>query len=310
MGAVAQVQRLAVSGTVGDRAIAARLVACRTAAVDSRRLCSLEQAEPVNDRPLGASGVRRKGDAANAVLHGQTETRAIAGSQQSRFVAVAASGLVKTVATYEGALTILQDISLEVAKGESLAIVGASGSGKSTLLGILAGLDLPSSGSVSLNGHILTNLDEEGRARVRAENVGFIFQSFQLLPGLTALENVLLPLELHGVDNARTAAADFLGRVGLSQRLHHYPQQLSGGEQQRVAIARAFASNPTVLFADEPTGNLDSTTGARIIELLFELNRELGTTLVLITHEDRLAQRCQRRIELSAGHLLASGENV
>ncbi len=223
---------------------------------------------------------------------------------------VAASGLVKTVTTYEGALTILQDISLEVAKGESLAIVGASGSGKSTLLGILAGLDLPSSGSVSLNGHILTNLDEEGRARVRAENVGFIFQSFQLLPGLTALENVLLPLELHGVDNARTAAADFLGRVGLSQRLHHYPQQLSGGEQQRVAIARAFASNPRVLFADEPTGNLDSTTGARIIELLFELNRELGTTLVLITHEDRLAQRCQRRIELSAGRLLASVENV
>lgn len=221
---------------------------------------------------------------------------------------VAASGLVKTVTTYEGALTILRDISLEVAQGESLAIVGASGSGKSTLLGILAGLDLPSRGSVSLNGHILTNLDEEGRARVRAENVGFIFQSFQLLPGLTALENVLLPLELHGVANARAAAADFLGRVGLSQRLHHYPQQLSGGEQQRVAIARAFASNPRVLFADEPTGNLDSTTGARIIELLFELNRELGTTLVLITHEDRLAQRCQRRIELSAGRLLASAE--
>lgn len=223
---------------------------------------------------------------------------------------VAANGLVKTVTTYEGALTILQDISLEVAQGESLAIVGASGSGKSTLLGILAGLDLPSSGSVVLNGHILTNLDEEGRARVRAENVGFIFQSFQLLPGLTALENVLLPLELHGVDNARAAAADFLGRVGLSQRLHHYPQQLSGGEQQRVAIARAFASNPRVLFADEPTGNLDATTGARIIELLFELNRELGTTLVLITHEERLAQRCQRRIELSAGRLLASVENV
>lgn len=223
---------------------------------------------------------------------------------------VAANGLVKTVTTYEGALTILQDISLEVAQGESLAIVGASGSGKSTLLGILAGLDLPSSGSVALNGHILTNLDEEGRARVRAENVGFIFQSFQLLPGLTALENVLLPLELHGVDNARAAAADFLGRVGLSQRLHHYPQQLSGGEQQRVAIARAFASNPRVLFADEPTGNLDATTGARIIELLFELNRELGTTLVLITHEERLAQRCQRRIELSAGRLLASVENV
>lgn len=217
---------------------------------------------------------------------------------------VAASGLVKTVTTYEGALTILDDISLEVAAGESLAIVGASGSGKSTLLGILAGLDLPSQGSVSLNGNLLTNLDEEGRAKVRAENVGFIFQSFQLLPGLTALENVLLPLELHGASNARNAAADFLGRVGLAQRLHHYPQQLSGGEQQRVAIARAFASHPRVLFADEPTGNLDSTTGARIIELLFELNRELGTTLVLITHEERLAQRCLRRIELAGGRLV------
>jgi putative ABC transport system ATP-binding protein len=223
---------------------------------------------------------------------------------------VAAGGLVKTVTTYEGALTILQDISLEVGRGESLAIVGASGSGKSTLLGILAGLDLPSSGTVSLNGHRLTELDEEARARVRAENVGFIFQSFQLLPGLTALENVLLPLELHGVANARAAAADFLARVGLSQRLLHYPQQLSGGEQQRVAIARAFASHPKVLFADEPTGNLDSTTGGRIIELLFDLNRELGTTLVLITHEDRLAQRCQRRIELSAGRLLTSVENA
>lgn len=217
---------------------------------------------------------------------------------------VAASGLVKTVTTYEGALTILDDISLEVAAGESLAIVGASGSGKSTLLGILAGLDLPSQGSVSLNGNLLTRLDEEGRAKVRAENVGFIFQSFQLLPGLTALENVLLPLELHGASNARNAAADFLSRVGLSQRLHHYPQQLSGGEQQRVAIARAFASHPRVLFADEPTGNLDSTTGARIIELLFELNRELGTTLVLITHEERLAKRCQRGIELAAGRLV------
>lgn len=223
---------------------------------------------------------------------------------------VAAGGLVKTVTTYEGALTILQDISLEVGRGESLAIVGASGSGKSTLLGILAGLDLPSSGTVSLNGHRLTELDEEARARIRAENVGFIFQSFQLLPGLTALENVLLPLELHGVANARAAAADFLARVGLSQRLLHYPQQLSGGEQQRVAIARAFASHPKVLFADEPTGNLDSTTGGRIIELLFDLNRELGTTLVLITHEDRLAQRCQRRIELSAGRLLTSVENA
>ena len=221
---------------------------------------------------------------------------------------VSARELVKTVTTYEGALTILQDISVDVDRGESLAIVGASGSGKSTLLGILAGLDLPTSGTVSLNGHRITELDEEARARVRAENVCFIFQSFQLLPGLTALENVLLPLELHKVSNARAAAADFLDRVGLSQRLHHYPQQLSGGEQQRVAIARAFASHPQILFADEPTGNLDSTTGARIIELLFELNRELGTTLVLITHEERLAQRCQRRIELAAGRLINSLE--
>lgn len=221
---------------------------------------------------------------------------------------VSARELVKTVTTYEGALTILQDISVDVDRGESLAIVGASGSGKSTLLGILAGLDLPTSGTVSLNGHRITELDEEARARVRAENVGFIFQSFQLLPGLTALENVLLPLELHKVNNARAAAADFLDRVGLSQRLQHYPQQLSGGEQQRVAIARAFASHPQILFADEPTGNLDSTTGARIIELLFELNRELGTTLVLITHEERLAQRCQRRIELAAGRLINSLE--
>jgi len=219
---------------------------------------------------------------------------------------VSAQNVVKTVHTYEGALTILQDISLDVAAGESLAIVGASGSGKSTLLGILAGLDLPTSGSVFLNGHHLTDLDEEGRAKVRAENVGFIFQSFQLLPGLTALENVLLPLELHGVSNGRAAAAEFLGRVGLAQRLHHYPQQLSGGEQQRVAIARAFASSPRVLFADEPTGNLDSATGARIIELLFDLNRELGTTLVLITHEERLAMRCQRRIELNAGRIANS----
>lgn len=219
---------------------------------------------------------------------------------------VEARAIDKTVPTFEGALTILQKVSLSVAAGESLAIIGASGSGKSTLLGILAGLDLPSSGEVVLNGHILTALDEEGRAKVRAENIGFIFQSFQLLPGLTAQENVMLPLELHGIKNAKTLAVDFLNRVGLGQRLHHYPQQLSGGEQQRVAIARAFASQPRILFADEPTGNLDSTTGARIIDLLFELNREQGTTLILITHEQRLAQRCQRRIELAAGEIIAA----
>jgi putative ABC transport system ATP-binding protein len=217
---------------------------------------------------------------------------------------VEARMLDKRVSTAEGTLQILHGVSLSVARGESLAITGPSGSGKSTLLGILAGLDLPSSGEVQLNGQMLTQLDEEGRARVRAENVGFIFQSFQLLPGLNALENVMLPLELHGVANARKLAGEFLSRVGLNERLHHYPQQLSGGEQQRVAIARAFASQPRVLFADEPTGNLDSATGARVIDLLFELNSEQGTTLVLITHEERLAERCQRRIQLAAGELV------
>ena len=213
--------------------------------------------------------------------------------------------ITKTVATQEGALEILQPISLSVAMGESLAITGASGSGKSTLLGILAGLDIPSTGDVYLNGNCLTALDEEGRAKVRAENVGFIFQSFQLLPGLTAVENVMLPLELRGDKQARNLAVDFLKHVGLEKRLQHYPQQLSGGEQQRVAIARAFASQPKILFADEPTGNLDSTTGAKIIDLLFELNRTQGATLVLITHEQRLASLCQKNIELSAGSIIS-----
>lgn len=213
--------------------------------------------------------------------------------------------ITKSVTTQEGVLEILQPISLEVAEGESLAITGASGSGKSTLLGILAGLDIPSSGEVYLNGNCLTALDEEGRAKVRAESVGFIFQSFQLLPGLTALENVMLPLELRGDRQARHLATEFLKHVGLENRLKHYPQQLSGGEQQRVAIARAFASQPKILFADEPTGNLDSTTGAKIIDLLFELNRQQGTTLVLITHEQRLASLCQKHIELSAGTIIS-----
>lgn len=215
-------------------------------------------------------------------------------------------GITKTVATQEGELIILRDISLAVAPGESLAITGASGSGKSTLLGILAGLDVPTSGKVMLNNHSLTCLDEEGRAQVRAGNVGFIFQSFQLLPGLTALENVMLPLELRGAKKAKSLALDFLAQVGLGKRISHYPQQLSGGEQQRVAIARAFACQPKILFADEPTGNLDSATGARIIDLLFELNAEQDATLVLITHEHRLAARCQTRIELSAGAVVSS----
>ncbi len=221
-------------------------------------------------------------------------------------VMVEARHLAKEVMTQAGSLTILKNVSLQVMAGESLAITGASGSGKSTLLGILAGLDVPTSGDVLLNQQSLTALDEEGRAAVRAEQVGFIFQSFQLLPGLTAWENVMLPLELHGVKDARQRARQFLERVGLGERLQHYPQQLSGGEQQRVAIARAFASEPRILFADEPTGNLDSATGARIIELLFELNREQGTTLILITHEERLASLCQRRIELAAGELMTA----
>ena len=218
-----------------------------------------------------------------------------------------ARNITKSVTTAEGSLTILDGINLSVDNGESLAIVGASGSGKSTLLGILAGLDVPTSGYMALAGKELTAMDEEGRAAVRAASVGFVFQSFQLLPGLNALENVMLPLELHGIANAEQKANEYLERVGLSHRLQHYPKQLSGGEQQRVAVARAFASEPDVLFADEPTGNLDSTTGAHIIELIFDLNSAQGTTLVLVTHEARLAQRCARQITLEAGKQI---ENV
>lgn len=217
---------------------------------------------------------------------------------------LSAHSLTKSVTTSAGILLILDDVSISVAEGESLAIVGASGSGKSTLLGILAGLDTPTHGQVIFKGQNLTELDEEGRADVRAKHVGFVFQSFQLLPGLTALENVMMPLELQGDNDARGKAEFFLTRVGLKERLQHYPKQLSGGEQQRVAIARAFASSPDILFADEPTGNLDTKTGAHIIELLFELNREHQTTLVLVTHEARLAQRCSHQITLEAGKLL------
>jgi putative ABC transport system ATP-binding protein len=195
-----------------------------------------------------------------------------------------------------------------VRAGESVAIVGVSGSGKSTLLGLLAGLDTPSAGTVRIDGHELSALDEDGRAELRGRMVGFVFQSFQLLPSMTALENVMLPLELGGADDAGAAARGMLGRVGLSDRLHHYPKQLSGGEQQRVAIARAFVTRPKLLFADEPTGNLDAATGAQVIELLFELNRESGATLLLVTHDEALTRRCDRVLRLSSGRLVDGEE--
>lgn len=213
--------------------------------------------------------------------------------------------LSKQVNTSEGVLTILKDINLDIADGEAVAIIGASGSGKSTLLGLMAGLDAASSGDVLLDGNSLAQLDEEQRALLRGRLVGFVFQSFQLLPSLTALENVMLPIELKGDEQAREKASQLLERVGLQERWHHYPNQLSGGEQQRVAIARAFASQAPILFADEPTGNLDTATGARIIELLFDLNREFSTTLVLVTHDERLAQKCGRAVRLVAGEIVS-----
>ncbi len=214
-----------------------------------------------------------------------------------------ASSLSRQVPVSDGVLTILHHLDLEIASGESVAIIGASGSGKSTLLGLLAGLDLPTSGEVHINGENLFALDEDGRAALRGRLIGFVFQSFQLLPALTAIENVMLPLELAGTASARELALSVLQRVGLGERLHHYPKHLSGGEQQRVAIARAFATQPKLLLADEPTGNLDSATGGRIIDLLFELNREQGTTLVLVTHDAELAARCGRRLRLVDGRL-------
>ncbi|MBM7059410.1 ABC transporter ATP-binding protein [Pseudomonas sp. UL073] len=215
-----------------------------------------------------------------------------------------ARNLSKVVPGTEGDLTILHDLSLNLQRGDSLAIVGTSGSGKSTLLGLLAGLDLPSAGAISLAGHDLLALNEDQRARVRAEHIGFVFQSFQLLDNLNALENVMLPLELEGHRDARERATALLQRVGLGARLTHAPRQLSGGEQQRVAIARAFVAEPDVLFADEPTGNLDTQTGERISDLLFELNQERGATLVLVTHDERLAHRCRRLIRLEGGRLV------
>lgn len=212
--------------------------------------------------------------------------------------------LGKTVTTVDGPLHILSSVDLTIKPGDSLAILGASGSGKSTLLSLLAGLDTPTTGSILLNGHELTAMDEDGRADVRNRLIGFVFQSFQLLPGLTALENVMLPLELAGDNKARDKARALLDRVGLGERLSHTPKQLSGGEQQRVALARAFVTEPAILFADEPTGNLDSNTGAKIIDLLFQLNLEKSTTLVLVTHDNALAERCQGTVRLEAGRLL------
>ncbi len=218
---------------------------------------------------------------------------------------ISSENLSKSVNTSEGKLHILSSIDLIIKSGESIAIVGESCSGKSTLISLLAGLDTPSSGSISLNGKCLTLMDEDGRAAMRNQLIGFVFQSFQLLPGLTALENVMLPLELSGDKNAKASAIGLLDRVGLSHRLSHTPQKLSGGEQQRVALARAFVTRPAILFADEPTGNLDSKTGAHIIDLLFELNVENKTTLILVTHDQALAARCQRTIKLDSGRVVA-----
>ncbi|MFP4606694.1 MAG: ABC transporter ATP-binding protein [Thiohalospira sp.] len=214
---------------------------------------------------------------------------------------VAATGLRREVSSPEGRLTILDGVDLAVAAGETVAIVGASGSGKSTLLGLLAGLDRPTAGRVELAGTDITDLGEDGRAAVRAGRVGFVFQAFHLLPALTARENVLLPMEVAGIADAGARADSTLERVGLAARAHHRPHQLSGGEQQRVAIARAFAPGPAVLFADEPTGNLDQATGERVVDLLFGINAEAGTTLILVTHDPALAARCDRRITLDAG---------
>ena len=224
---------------------------------------------------------------------------------------VEARNLGKQVSTREGVLTILDDINFSIDAGTSVAILGASGSGKTTLLGLLAGLDTPSHGEVIIDGRNLNEFDEDGRAQLRAELVGFVFQNFQLLSGLTALENVMLPLELAQAPHPRRSAEELLNRVGLGERMQHYPNQLSGGEQQRCAIARAFATQPRCLFADEPTGNLDSETGKRIIDLLFELNSELGTTLIMATHDEHLSQMCRRLIHLDSGRLVehAAGNN-
>jgi putative ABC transport system ATP-binding protein len=226
-------------------------------------------------------------------------------TQAAAATVLSAEHLSKQVSSPEGTLTILDDVSIAIAAGETVAIVGTSGAGKSTLLALLAGLDVPSAGRVQLNGAVLTALDEDGRAAIRAQHVGFVFQSFHLIPSLTALENVMLPLELAGKPQARSSALQALQNVGLQPRSGHYPNQLSGGEQQRVAIARAFVTNPAVLFADEPTGNLDTATGEKVMSMLFALNAASGTTLILVTHDLRLAERCQRVIRLDNGKVVS-----
>lgn len=222
----------------------------------------------------------------------------------SKEAVLAANNVSKQVSSPEGTLTILSEVSFAIDRGDSVAVVGASGAGKSTLLALLAGLDLPTSGEIWLDSNNLTNLDEDGRAAVRAASVGFVFQSFHLVPSLNALENVMLPLELAGKSEPRKAADEIMQKVGLGERWSHYPSQLSGGEKQRVAIARAFATEPAVLFADEPTGNLDSHTGDNVVELMFELNHTSSTTLVLVTHDQALANRCNRILGLDAGRLV------
>jgi putative ABC transport system ATP-binding protein len=217
---------------------------------------------------------------------------------------IQANDLYYEISNHDNQIRILQGLNLNILAGEQVAIIGSSGSGKSTLLSLLAGLDMPTKGSVQILGKMFSNLDEDGRAAVRSASMGFVFQSFQLLPSLTALENVMLPLQLKNQTNAKQLALEALNKVGLSARVTHYPKQLSGGEQQRVAIARAFATQPEILFADEPTGNLDHATGQMIIELLFKMNAEAGTTLVLVTHDTQLANRCQRQLKLSDGVLL------
>jgi putative ABC transport system ATP-binding protein len=241
---------------------------------------------------------------ANTAQHSNRIAQQVLRVEYFMAVIVQAEGLTKQVQSGDQPLVILHEVNFSVEAGDSLAILGASGSGKSTLLGLLAGLDIPSNGTVYLDGTNIFSFDEDGRARLRGRLAGFVFQSFQLLPALTALENVMLPLELHGATDARERATEVLRQVGLTQRMDHLPKHLSGGEQQRVAIARAFVVLPKILFADEPTGNLDAATGSQIIELMLELNRAQGTTLILVTHDEALARRCNRQLHLAAGRVM------